>query len=173
MQYVGLGIERSLFINIDQFMVKCLENGLILENDHHFDLDEEVQIGLKTFCNYFRIDSFRFRDRSNKGNKFNGSSDSISLDIANIHLIAGHNSKFLSFLSSNRHLLPKNFFLIFADIWAMEELDFKIRYLKADFNDINKYFNKNIGWEMILYDFKLGCPAFHYNVPLIFEVTNL
>jgi hypothetical protein len=172
MQYIGLGIRKSFLNKINPYIEICLENNYYLEHDNNFTLDEEVEIGIKNFAEFFNIEIFRFREKSKKGIRNQESSDSICLDIANIHLISGHKSKFLKFLIEYKDMLPESFFLIFTDIWKIEELDFKIRYMSTDLINVINYFNDNIGWEMILYDYKGDSLAFHYNIPLVFEINN-
>jgi hypothetical protein len=172
MQYVGLGIPKSFNSIIQHFVNHCLQNEIAIDHDSNFDLDEENKSGLQNFCNFFDLNVYRLRGKSKRKNKFHTSSDTISNDISNIHFIPGHKSKFLTFLLSSQYLLPERFFLIFTDIWSIEELDYKIRYLKTDMAGIVEYFDSNIGWEMILYDYKTGNQAFHYNIPLIFEISN-
>ena len=167
MEYVGLAFpsREMQFIN-DELTAAAAKSDLKLIPQINSNIDIEVRGGVSSFISAYDIALLQIV-RYSALNKNITSSD-ISQNLAE-YFKRKSSADLIDFLFNNKHLLPTNYFLIFAFEW--HDGDF-VRYNKTHVDTLGNFFLSNNSWYFWLYDFEKKYSIPNLDIPLIIEIDN-
>jgi hypothetical protein len=167
MEYIALGLFReeekhvtsNLIINSNEFDLKLIQQD-------HGNIDIEVQDGLISFMQQFNLLLLKILKLSTS--KVNFTSSDVNQNLIN-YFLGQDKSNLLEFLTANRNILPRKYYIVFAFEWHKGEL---CRYKKIRSNHLTKYFSDNNSWYLWLYDYEKDYEKPILDIPLVLEIDN-
>jgi len=139
---------------------------LKLIHEENENIDPEVQYGVISFAQQFNLLLFKIIKLSTSKKK--RTSSDVSQNLIN-YFLGQDKSTLVEFLTANRNIFPRKYFLVFAFEWHKGEF---CRYKKIKRNDLSKYFLDNNSWYLWLYDYIKDYEKPNLDIPLVLEIDN-
>lgn len=166
MEYIAIGIIKEEKQLTSKLEIDANQYDLKLIQQVNEEIDKEVQDGVLSFMRRFNLLLFKIIKLSNS--KENHTSSDVSQSLID-YFIGQDKSSIIEFLTDNRNILPRKYFLIFAFEWHKGEL---CRYKKIKSKDLGKYFLDNNSWYLWLYDHLKDYDKPNLDIPLVLEIDN-